>query len=121
MLILMSSPVYAYGFEDGMDATLGYIIVLLGLLLALWRPKKRIAQGFLESRKTIKGDITKKVQLNTQDNILRYKQKAPKLIRLPAYKGDADEQYNFFQTYCLQIVPKPLKVIIFHKLTFDNL
>ena len=94
MLILMSSPVYAYGFEDGMDATLGYIIVLLGLLLALWRPKKRIAQGFLESRKTIKGDITKKVQLNTQDNILRYKQKAPKLIRLPAYKGDADEQYN---------------------------
>ena len=36
----------------------------------------------------------------TPHTTIRDSRKAPKLICLPAYKGDADEQYNFGRLYC---------------------
>ncbi len=44
---------------------------------------------------------------DTPNTSIRHKQKLPRLIRLPAYKGDADEQYNlgrlFHDSQCSQM------------------
>ena len=42
-------------------------------------------------------DITSHIKPHTT---IRHIRKAPKLISLPDYKGDADEQYNFGRLYC---------------------
>jgi hypothetical protein len=41
-----------------MDAILGYIVILLGLLLALWKPKKRIVKCLTGAKQMNKDNVT---------------------------------------------------------------